>query len=84
MTIPVPAIVGIVCFLLTALPSTPYYYQFPMRIIGKLYANSMLVQINSRMHLGSEETLSTIISSARFDRGDTRQSEESGSSRGLY
>jgi len=33
-----------------------------MRIIGKVYANSMLVQINSRMLLDSEP----IISVARF------------------
>ena len=37
-----------------------------MGIIGKVYANSMLVLINSRMVFGSEETPSTIISRMRF------------------
>ena len=39
-----------------------------MGIIGKVYANSMLVLINSRMVLSSEETqvLSTVLSSLRF------------------
>ena len=45
----------------------PYtiYYQTPMGVIGKVYANSMLVLINSRMLLqtGSEET---IISGVKF------------------
>ena len=58
----IPAVVGIVCFALANLPGTPDYYQFPMGIIGKVYANSMLVLINSRMPLGSEETPSTIVS----------------------
>ena len=44
------------------------YYQVPMGIIGKVYANSMLVLINSRMVLGSVETQtpSTVISALRF------------------
>ena len=42
------------------------YYTIPMGIIGKVYANSMLVLINSRMVLGSEETPSTAISVLRF------------------
>ena len=39
-----------------------------MGIIGKVYANSMLVLINSRMVLGSAEiqTPSTVISALRF------------------
>jgi hypothetical protein len=43
-------------------------YQVPMVIIGKVYANSMLVLINSRMVLGSEETqtIPTVISVLRF------------------
>jgi hypothetical protein len=40
---------------LSNLPDTPYYYQFPMGIIGKVYATSMLVLLNSRMILDSEE-----------------------------
>ena len=60
------AIIGIVCFLLVALPDSPYYYQFPMGIIGKVYANSMLVLINSRMLLGSEDTPTTNHTDLRF------------------
>ena len=62
----IPAIIRIVCFSLSMLPGEPYYYAFPMGIIGKVYANSMLVLINSRMVLDSEETPSTIISALKF------------------
>jgi len=37
-----------------------------MYVIGKIYANSMLVLINSGMVLGSEGTPSTIMSVLRF------------------
>jgi hypothetical protein len=37
-----------------------------MGIIGKVYATSMLVLINSRMVFGSEDTPSTIVSAMRF------------------
>lgn len=57
----IPAAIGIVSFALAILEKC---YQTPMGIIGKFYANSMLVLINSRMSLGSEET---IISAVRFD-----------------
>ena len=43
------------CFAFVIAPGNPYYYQVPMCIIGKVYANSMLVLINSRMLLGSSE-----------------------------
>lgn len=62
----VSAVIGIVCFSLAILPGNPYYYQVPMGTIGKVYANSMLVLINSRMLLGSMEAPSTIISAAKF------------------
>ena len=65
----ISAVVGIVCFSLTISEpklADPYYYKFPMGIIGKIYANSMLALINSRMLLGSEETPSTIISAFKF------------------
>ena len=62
----IPAVIGIVSFSLAILPGNPYYYQFPTGIIGKVYANSMLVLINSRMLLGSEETPSTMISAVKF------------------
>jgi hypothetical protein len=62
----IPAVIGIVSFSLAILPADDYYYQTPMGIIGKFYANSMLVLINSRMLLGSEEVPSTIISEMKF------------------
>jgi hypothetical protein len=64
----ISAIIGIVSFSLTILPGYSTYYQVPMGIIGKVYANSMLVLINSRMVLGSEETQKplTVISVLRF------------------
>ena len=42
-----------------------------MYVIGKIYANSMLVLINSRMVLGSEETPSTVMSVLRFAAAPT-------------
>ena len=66
----ISAVIGIVCFLLVGLfpYSSTTYYQAPMGIIGRAYANSMLVLINSRMVLGSEETPtpSKVISALRF------------------
>ena len=61
----ISAVIGIVSFSLAMLSND--YYQAPMCIIGKFYANSMLVLINSRMLLGSEEAPSTIISVTGFD-----------------
>jgi len=64
----ISAVVGIVAFSLVIFPRYSMYYQVPMGIIGKVYANSMLVLINSRMVLGSEKTQtpSTVISVLRF------------------
>ena len=52
------------------LPAPTNYYQLPMGIIGKVYATSMLVLINSRMILDSnnEEMPSMITSVIRFGR----------------
>ena len=43
-----------------------------MYVTGKIYANSMLVLINSRMVLGSEEMPSTIMSVLRFAVAPTK------------
>jgi len=69
-----PAVVGIVSFALAMLSNN--YYQTPMGIIGKVYANSMLVLINSRMLLGSEEEPLTIISVIRFDAAPANDSTQ--------
>jgi len=37
------------------IPGNPMYYQVPMGIIGKVYANSLMVLLNSRMSLTSSE-----------------------------
>ena len=50
------ALIGIVSFSLAVFSSHSTYYQVPLVVLGKVYANSMLVLINSRMVLGSEET----------------------------
>jgi len=48
---------------------SPYYYQAPMGVIGKVYANSVLVLLNSRMMLtGPEER---VISSVKFGMAPT-------------
>lgn len=38
-----------------------------MGIVGKIYTNSMLILINSRMLIGSEDPPLTIVSGLRFD-----------------
>ena len=67
-----PAVIGIVSFALAMLSNN--YYQAPMGIIGKVYANSMLGLINSRMLLGSEEEPLAIISAIRFDAAPANDS----------
>jgi len=66
----ISAVIGIISFSLAISPGdyNLIYYQVPVCIIGKVYANSMLVLINSRMVLGSEQTQtpSTVISVLRF------------------
>jgi hypothetical protein len=62
-----PAVIGIMCFAMASIRSSPPYNRVPMGIIGKVYANSMLVLNNSRMLLGStEEKPLTIMSGLRF------------------
>ena len=60
----ISAVIGIITFVLAFYPKNSLYYAVPMDIIGRVYANSMLVLINSRMILGSEETM--VISVLRF------------------
>lgn len=62
------AVIGIVAFFLAVLPNSPGYYQIPVSIIGKVYANSMLVLLNSRMllHSNHERTPSMNVTVMRF------------------
>jgi len=63
----ISAVLGIISLSL-AVTDDSLSFQVPTGIIGKVYANSMLVLINSRMVLGSEETQTplTVISVLRF------------------
>lgn len=45
--------IAIITFGLAMIPGNPMYFQVPMGIIGKVYANSVLVLLNSRTVLGS-------------------------------
>ena len=64
----ISAIMGIISFSLSIRTTDSLSFEVPLGVIGKFYANSMLVLINSRMVLGSEETQppSTVISVLRF------------------
>ena len=65
----ISAVIAIISFSLALSPNLSTYYEVPMGIIGKVYANSMLVLINSRMVLGSEEAPTPsrkVISTLRF------------------
>jgi len=65
------AAIAIICLSLVFFPpGTTYYYQVPMGIIGNVYANSMLLLINSRMQFFSEKP-PMIISTARFGMAPT-------------
>jgi hypothetical protein len=69
----ISAVIAIISFALSVFPGhlpsghLPYF-EVPMSIIGKVYVNSMLALINSRIVLGSEETQTplTVISVVRF------------------
>ena len=73
----ISAVIGIVSFALAVVPTDALYFKVPMGIIGKVYANSMLVLINSRMALGSEETQTPlrVISVLRFGTGPANPQE---------
>ncbi|PPQ93368.1 hypothetical protein CVT25_014044 [Psilocybe cyanescens] len=53
------AILAIVTLVLTFLPGRPTYYQASISVLGKIYANSMMVAFNSRMVIGSSNATST-------------------------
>jgi len=56
------AILAISSFVLTLIPGNPRYFQAVMGIIGKVYVNSMMVLINSRIHLGVEGEQAAVVS----------------------
>ena len=74
LIMPIPAVIGLVSFGLAMIPYT-FYYQTPMVVIGKVYTNSVLVLINSRMLLRSVQMPPTI-TSADWDNGDVTPNTE--------
>jgi len=76
----ITAILAIASFVLTLLPGNPAYYQVVMGTVGKVYANSMLVLINSRISLRVEAEKSVVASfspALTFQRVDLELSEVS-------
>ena len=68
----ITAVNGIVCFSMEFFPNNPFAFQVPMAVIGKVYANSMLVLLNSRMLLISEEApLISVVNFAMAPTTDT-------------
>ncbi|KAF8179639.1 hypothetical protein BJ912DRAFT_1062739 [Pholiota molesta] len=47
------ALIAIATLILTSLPSRPTYYQAALCVLGKVYANSLLVAFNSRMRIAA-------------------------------
>ncbi|KDR72410.1 hypothetical protein GALMADRAFT_143241 [Galerina marginata CBS 339.88] len=48
------AAVATLNLILASLPNHPSYYQVPSEILAKVYSNSMMVLLNSRMRIGSD------------------------------
>lgn len=49
--------IAVLNVVLTLLPGHPTYYQVPSAILAKTYSNSMMVLLNSRIRLGTKESL---------------------------
>ena len=71
----ISAIIGIMGFCLAVLPNSLGYYQVPMSIMGGVYANLVLVLINSQIQLGSEETPSVIVSVIKFHMASSNSND---------
>ena len=67
----IPVVIGIMWFFLAVFPTSLGYYQVPVSITGKVYANSMLVLICSQVPLGSEEMPPTVVSAMIFCTAST-------------
>jgi hypothetical protein len=48
---PLAAVVAIMLLVLTVLPGHPAYFTTPAGILAKVYSNSMMVLLNSRMRI---------------------------------
>ncbi|PPQ72104.1 hypothetical protein CVT26_006882 [Gymnopilus dilepis] len=61
----VTALVAIINLILVLLPSRPAYYQIPSEVLAKVYSNSMMVMLNSRMRIGMDTTSDTPVTLSR-------------------
>jgi len=60
------AVIAILNLVLAVLPSQPSYYQVPSEILAKVYSNSMMVLLNSRMRIGNESSFHDRMHDQRF------------------
>jgi hypothetical protein len=51
------AAIAIIKIVLTVLPNHPSYFTTPSEVLAKVYSNSMMVVLNSRMRIGTDENL---------------------------
>jgi hypothetical protein len=72
-----PAVFAILTLILVVLPGHPSYYQAPAAILAKVYSNSMMVVLNSRMDTsGNEDKLGNAHPMLRFPaQGGARTTE---------
>lgn len=60
------AAVAIVNLVLAVLPSHPSYFTTPSEVLAKVYSNSMMVVLNSRMRIGSDAHPESTASASRL------------------
>ncbi|PPQ96551.1 hypothetical protein CVT26_006338 [Gymnopilus dilepis] len=60
------AAIAILNLVLAVLPSRPSYYQVPSEILAKVYSNSMMVLLNSRMSIGTSSSVHERTHVSRF------------------
>ncbi|KDR72258.1 hypothetical protein GALMADRAFT_143116 [Galerina marginata CBS 339.88] len=61
----VTAAIAILNLILALLPSRPAYYQIPSEVLAKVYSNSMMVMLNSRMRIGLDTSSSVEVPLSR-------------------
>lgn len=54
----ISAIISVISLILTYLPGQPSYYRTTVSVLAKLYSNSMMVVLNSRMRVVSGNSVS--------------------------
>ncbi|KAF8887891.1 hypothetical protein CPB84DRAFT_1684561, partial [Gymnopilus junonius] len=64
------AAIAILNLVLALLPNHPAYYQVPSEILAKVYSNSMMVLLNSRMHIGPESSFTDRVHISEFRSED--------------